>query len=171
MPIDLIASTDYGWIRSVLFLPYAVAHHRYRRRTLLIVLVGEQPADPGLHAKGPEEISGNVLSIARIRLRLRALSADAKRCIAGLQRCQVPELRRARAKMLVRFPREQRKIAIVALRVPAPVAAANLVSDPPQLVRLGHRQRLQHYLVHQREDRSCRSDPECQCDQSGCCKS
>src|SRR5579859_2058930 len=131
MPIDLIASTDYGRIRSVFFLPYAVAHHRYRRRTLLIVLVGEQPADPGLHTKGPEEIPGNILSIARIRLRLRALSADAKRCIAGLQCGQIHKLGRVRAKVPVRFPREQRKIAVVALRVPAPVAAANLVSDPP----------------------------------------
>src|SRR6202042_2074277 len=62
--IDLVASTDYRRIRSVLVVPYAVTHHSDGRRTLLIVLVGEQPANPRLHAKGPEKIPGYVLPIA-----------------------------------------------------------------------------------------------------------
>jgi hypothetical protein len=39
-------------------------------------------------------------------------------------------------KMLVRFPREQGEITVFSLCVSAPIAAANLVSDPPQLAGL-----------------------------------
>ena len=112
MPVDLIAGANHRRVGAVLLLPDAVAHHRHRRRAFLIVRIGHQPADPRLHAESPEEISGHILPVARIRLRLRPHSADAKRRIAGLQRRQVSELRRVRAKVLVRLPREQRKIPI-----------------------------------------------------------
>ena len=47
---------------------------------------------------------------------------------------------------------------LVALGIPAPVTAANLISDPPQLIWLRHRQRLKHYLVNERKDRRRSSD-------------
>src|ERR1700733_7923679 len=68
MPVNLISSSGHRWVRGVLFLPDVVAHYRDGWRTLLVVRVGHQPADPRLHAKGPEEVAGHVLTVARIRL-------------------------------------------------------------------------------------------------------
>src|SRR4051812_44534299 len=170
MPIDLVASTDHRGIGSVFVMPDAVAHHRDWRRTLLIVLIGQQAADPRLHAKRPEEISRYILPIARVHGCLGAHSAHAQRRITGLQCGKIYELRCLSAKILVRLPREQRKIAVIALGISAPVTAAYFVSDPPQFTWLGHRQRLQHHLVNQRKDRRRRPDPQCQGNQAGCCK-
>src|ERR1051325_10818136 len=132
MSIDLVASTDYRRIRAVLVVPNAVAHHRNRRRTLAIIIVIEQAADPRLHAKGPEKIAGDILTVAGVGRRLRAHAPDAEICIAGLQSGKVHELRRVRAKVPIRVPREQGEIAV--LREATPVAAARCVSDAPQLV-------------------------------------
>ncbi len=169
MSVDLVASTDYGRVRSVLVVPNAVTHHNDWLRTLLIVLVGQQATDPGLHAKGPEKISGHEFSIARIHRRLGSYSAHTKWSVAGLQCGKVFELRRLGAEMLVCLPRKEGEIAIVALCVATPVAAANFISDPPQRAWVGHGQRLQHHLVNQSEDRGGRSDAERQCDQN-CCR-
>src|SRR5262249_36161794 len=57
MTVDLIGSADHAWVGAVFLVPDPVAHHRNRRRTFHIVLIGHQPADPGLHPKGPEEIA------------------------------------------------------------------------------------------------------------------
>src|ERR1043166_2503810 len=48
------------------------ARHRPRRRALLVVGVRRQPADPGLHAEGPEEIAGNKLPVSRLHRRARS---------------------------------------------------------------------------------------------------
>src|SRR5581483_7428263 len=101
--------------------------------------------DPGIHAQSPEEIAGDILSVARVRLCLRPGSPNTERRIPGLERGQVRELDCVRAKVLVRLPGEQREIPIAILGVSAPVAAANFVSDPPQLLRLRDGKRLQHY--------------------------
>lgn len=62
---------------------------------MLIVLVSEQAAHPRLHAQGPEEIPRDILAITRVHRRLRSRSADARRRVAGLQCCEIDELRGA----------------------------------------------------------------------------
>ncbi len=162
MPVDLEIPADYRRVRAVLAFPDAVAHHRDQRRACLVVGVGHQPAHQRLHAQGAEKVPRHILPVARIHRRLRSCAPHAKRRIAGLQGGKIGELRRMFAEILVRLPGEERKVAIAALHVSAPVAAADLVPDPPQLLRLRHRQRLQHHLVHQRKDGRCRSDSQSQ---------
>src|SRR5262249_40951305 len=89
----------------------------------------------------------------------------------GLQRSQVRELWSVRTKVLVRLPREQREVAVFTLGISAPVAAANFIPDPPQLVWLRYRQRLQQHLMDQRKDCRRRSNAQCQRDHSRRCKS
>src|SRR5499426_4897217 len=55
--------------------------------------------------------------------------------------------------MLVGFVGEDRKIAITILCVPAPVAAADFVAHAPEFFGLGDRQRLEHDLMNEGEDR------------------
>ena len=84
MPVDLITGPNHREIRAVLVLPDVEAHHCHRRRALLIVRVGHQPADPRMHAKSPEEIAGHELAITSIRRRVGSRPADAERGIPGL---------------------------------------------------------------------------------------
>ena len=97
----------------------------------MVVLVGHEPSDPGLDSQSPEEIAGNILAIARIRLCRRPHSADAKRCIAGLQGRQVGELGSVHSKVLVCLPGEEGEISVIALGIAAPIATTNFISDPP----------------------------------------
>src|SRR6185437_6263580 len=171
MSIDLVPSAYDRGIRAVLVLPCAIAQHRDWRRTLLIILVAEKAADPGLHAKGPEEIAGHKLAISCLCRRLGSRSAHAKSSVARLQRCQVGELWCVLAKIPVRLIGEQGKVAVATLGIAAPVAAAIFIPDPPQLARLGHRQRLQHHLVHQSKYGRGGSNSQSECYQGSGCKS
>jgi len=84
MAVDLIRCANHGGVGAVLLVPDPVTHYRDRWRTLYIVRIGHQPADPGLHAKSPEEVAGYILAIAGIRRRTRPRPADAERRIARL---------------------------------------------------------------------------------------
>src|SRR5262245_13734614 len=66
--------------------------------------------------------------------------------------------------MLVGFVGEERKIAIVILRVPAPVAAADFVAHAPEFFGLGDRQRLEHFLMNEGEDRGRGANTQGECD-------
>src|SRR5689334_21516637 len=134
MPVNLVGRAGYGRVGSVLLPPYVIAHHRDRRRALLVVRIGHQAADPGLYAESPEEIAGNEILVARIGLRLGARAADAERRIPRLQCRQVCELGRFRTKIPVGLPREQREICVVTLGIATPVTAADLIADPPQFL-------------------------------------
>ena len=67
--VDLVTSADHRGVGPVLLAPDSVTHYRDGWRTLPVVRVDHQPADPGLHAESPEEIAGHILAIARIGLR------------------------------------------------------------------------------------------------------
>ena len=84
MAVDLVGYANYGGVGAVLLVPDPVTHYRDRWRTLHVVRIGHQPADPGLHTKSPEEIPGYILTIARIRRRTRSCSTDAERRVARL---------------------------------------------------------------------------------------
>ena len=64
MTVDLVGCAHHGGIGAVLFVPDAVTHYGDGRRTLHVVGIGHQPADPGLHAEGREEIAGHILTVA-----------------------------------------------------------------------------------------------------------
>src|SRR5262245_10365546 len=66
--------------------------------------------------------------------------------------------------MLVGFVGEERKIAIVILRVSAPVAAADFVAHAPEFFGLGDRQRLEHHLMNEGENRGRGANTQGECD-------
>src|ERR1700760_4154616 len=70
MSVNLIGRADYGRIGAILLFPDVVTHDCYRRSSFLIVCIGHQPAKPRLHTERLEEVSGDVLAVAGIRLRL-----------------------------------------------------------------------------------------------------
>ena len=84
MTVYQVAGADHRRVGSVLLLPDAIAHYRDGWRTLLIVRIRHQPADPRMHAKGPEETAGHELAITSIGLRVGSRPADAERGIPGL---------------------------------------------------------------------------------------
>ena len=61
------------------------------------------------------------------------------------------------------------RLAVAVLAVSSPVAAVGLTSDTPQQLRSGHRQRLQHHLLDEREDgRGCANAEGQSQDRDGC---
>ncbi len=151
--VDLITRTHNGGIGAVFIAPDVIAHDGDGRCAGLIVGIGHQAADPGVDAEGAEEIAGDVFAIARIDGALRSCAADTEWRIAGLQCGKVGELGRVFAEILVGFVGEERKIPIAVLCVPAPVAAADFVAHAPEFFGLGDRQRLEHHLMYEGEDR------------------
>ena len=163
MAIDLVHRANDGWIGAVFLHPGVEAHDRHRRCALLVVGIREQPPAPRGYAQGAEEIAGHILSVRRIGRRFRSRTAYSQRGVAGLERGEILEAWRVGAKEPVGFPGKQTpvvRLVIAALSVSAPVAAAGLIPDPPQILRLRHRQGLQHHLLHQREDRCRRPNPQ-----------
>src|SRR6185369_13941903 len=115
-------------------------------------------------AESAEEIAGYKLPIEGLRRRTRSGFTDTEGRVAGLQCRQIDELGRLRTKVPIGFPREEGKISVIALRVATPIAAADLIADPPELFGLRHRQRFQHHLMHQRKDCAGSADSQRECD-------
>src|SRR6185312_1075165 len=98
-PVDVKTASHYRGIGAVLVLPDVEAHHRHRRRALLVVGIGSQTADPGLHAEGPEEIAGSKLPVSRLHRRGRSRSPYAERRVPGLHGRQLREFGRVLSKV------------------------------------------------------------------------
>src|SRR5581483_2489221 len=162
--VYLITRADNRRIGTIFVAPHVVAHDRDRRRSRSIVRIGCETANPGIDAERSEEIAGDEFPVARIDGALGPCSADAQRRISGLQCSQIGELWRMLAEILVRFVGEYREISIAILCVAAPVAAADFVANAPQLFGLGDWERLQRHLMDESENRSGRSDTQCECD-------
>ncbi len=173
--VDVVRRADDGRIGSVLLLPRVEADHRDRQRTPHIVGIGEQTPAPRGDPERLEEIAGHELAEPRLHRLPRAGAADGDVAVtrADLERGELLERGGVGAEALVRFPREQRPVVlrrVIALRVSGRVAARDGVADAPKLLRLRDRQRSQHDLLNQGEDRGRRADAECQRHDSSCGK-
>ena len=166
MAVELVGRSDHRRIGSVLLLPGVETHHRGRRRAFLVVGIGEQAAAPGRNAERGEEIAGDVLadSPSRLEPANRRAARPTRRCRTDLERRQVLECRSVGAKEPVRLPREETPVV---LAVSVCVAAADAVADAPKLFGPCDRQRPQHDLLQQRENRRGRPDAQRKRDHRG----
>ena len=124
-----------------------VAHHSNWRSAFDIIGGLEDPADPRANTEGSEEIPRHELSVPCFRLLLAPHPPDAQSLVTALQGRQIGKLWGVVTEVFVKVVGEDRELLV--LCVTAPSAAMNLISDPPQLIGLGHGQRLQHDLLHE----------------------
>src|SRR6185437_8157268 len=81
MAIDLVGCARNGWIGSILRLPDSETHYGYRGCAFLVIGIDEETPTPGRNAKGLEEISGDVLAVARLN---RGRRPSAPHCQVGV---------------------------------------------------------------------------------------
>src|SRR5690349_19348681 len=145
-----------------------------RWRTFAVVGIGEKTSAPGRYAERVEEIGGDVFAISHRDWNWRTGAAHAQVgvTLTDLERGQLFERGSAGAKQLVRLPREEVPVVLwppvaVSLRVSVRVAAAGSIANAPELLGPRDRQRPQHHLLHERENRSGGPDAERE-SQNGC---
>ena len=144
---------------AVLPLPGVVTHHGDRRRAFLVVGIGEQAAAPGGNA---ERLRRNCRRRTR-RCRSRQGLTN-RRAARPIQR-SLPIWNAARssnAGVLARknlYASHEKKLQSV-LRVAVWRSNSGRIADAPELVGLRDRQRPQHHLLYQRENRRGRADAQ-----------
>ena len=147
---------DHRRILPVFLLPCRVAHHHNRLRSLPIVRLREHPPRIGANSQHREIISRNVLRGQRLRRLVARVPPDAHQTAPGLVGRHFCEPAGPVAKRLVLLVGEKRPVVLK----PSINAAILVVPNSNELTRVGDRQGLQQYGVHQAKDRRGRADSE-----------
>src|SRR5262249_3791230 len=140
-------------------VPRVMADHDDGWRRRRVVVGGEDAAAEGADAEGREVVAGDVLAPQRARGDVNNIApspADADTEAARLEGGQLFELGR---RLFEAFEEREREHAPAILRS-ALDAAVVAVADPVEAFRIGNRERAQHDLVNQREDRGRAADAE-----------
>ena len=124
----------------------------------------KRSASVGRHLEGGEVISGDILAAQGLGQLIGIAAADAETRTASLEGGELLELRRRGGEALIELIREEPPTVILQTALHAAIVA---VTRAIKAGWIGHRQRLEHDGVNEREDRGGCADAQCQSEHGG----